>query len=189
GCHAVPDSQIFGIPCALGHSAQSWCNCAYCCRYRTLTPAWKRPSRRSRRSRDFSSLELSKRLRSPFGSASAVEVESAVTAQGTALSPRVAITSVGLGRIQRGYERYISGIFGAFQDRFDIALYKGAGSQGSGEKVPTLLGPITTAARLLPLGLAAGGAEYKTYKHDCLAFCLALLPDLLRSRIHVVHVI
>jgi glycosyltransferase involved in cell wall biosynthesis len=104
-------------------------------------------------------------------------------------SPRVTIASVGLGRIQRGYERYFKGIFEALRNDFDITLYKSAGESGSREKVPEFLRPAMAATSILPLGVVAGGAEYKTYKNDCLAFALTMLPDLLRRRVDVVHVI
>ena len=48
----------------------------------------------------------------------------------TERSPRVTIASVGLGRIQRGYERYFKGIFEALRNDFDITLYKSAGENG-----------------------------------------------------------
>jgi 1,2-diacylglycerol 3-alpha-glucosyltransferase len=116
-------------------------------------------------------------------------LENIVTSFQSAAGPRVAIASVGLGRIQRGYERYFNGIFSALRDDFDIVLYKSAGPERPGEKVPSLFGPVMTACRILPLGVIPGAAEYKSYKHDCLAFGLTLLPQLVRDRFNVVHVI
>jgi len=43
--------------------------------------------------------------------------------------------------------------------------------------------------RVLPLGAIPGGAGYRSYKHDCLAFGLTLLPQLVRDRFDIVHVI
>jgi len=107
----------------------------------------------------------------------------------TAASPRIAIASVGLGRIQRGYERYFSGIYESVRDEVDITIYKSAGPRNATEKVPALLGPAMSVLKFLPLGVVAGGAEYRAYKNDCLAFSLTLLPDLLRGAMDVVHVI
>lgn len=101
--------------------------------------------------------------------------------------PRVAIASVGLGRIQRGFERACNDIFMAVRHDLDVTLYKTAGPQNAKEKQPALFGPIMAASRLLPLGLVAGGAEYRYYKNDCLAVGIGLLPNLLRGRFDVVY--
>ena len=106
-----------------------------------------------------------------------------------AKSVRVAIASVGLGRIQRGYERYFNGIFTSLRDKVEIVLFKAGGPQSVGEKVPAWLGAATRVCRVLPLGAASGAGEYRTYKHDCLAFALTMLPHLLRNEFDVVHVI
>lgn len=105
------------------------------------------------------------------------------------MSIRVALVSVGLGRIQRGYERYFTGIFEAVRNRLDVTLYKSGGAQTERERIPAMLGPAMATLQYLPLGLVAGGAEYRAYKNDCLAFALTLLPDLLRGRFDVIHVI
>lgn len=102
--------------------------------------------------------------------------------------PKVALATIGLGRTQRGYERYFADLYGVLRDRLDITLY---GSHGRNRdirrRIPLLL-PLTTAvARALPVGSIAG--EYRTYKHDCLAFGISMLPDLLHRRYAVVHVI
>ena len=101
--------------------------------------------------------------------------------------PRVALVCVGIGRFQRGFERYFTDLFGVLRDEVDITLYKSAGATGPREKVPRMLGLLTSLARLLPLGKV--DTEYSQYKHDCLAFGLAMLPDLLGGRYEVVHVI
>jgi hypothetical protein len=103
--------------------------------------------------------------------------------------PKVALVSIGIGRTQRGYERYFGDLFAELEGELDITLYKGAGDRNVRERIPSLLGPAALAARLLPLGSVVGGAEYKYYKHDCVAYGLALLPDLVFERFNVVHVI
>lgn len=105
------------------------------------------------------------------------------------MSTRVALVSVGLGRIQRGYERYFTGILEAVRNKVDVRLYKSAGAQTEHERIPPMLGPAMSLLKYLPLGLVAGGAEYRAYKNDCLAFAVTLLPELLRGSLDVIHVI
>jgi glycosyltransferase involved in cell wall biosynthesis len=104
----------------------------------------------------------------------------------SAASPRVALISVGLGRVQRGFERYFAELFGVLGDDFDVTLYKSGGKQNAREKVPPLLRQVTSIARALPLEGFAGHAEYN---RDCLAFGLTLMPQLLRKRFDVLHCI
>lgn len=101
--------------------------------------------------------------------------------------PRVALVSIGVGRIQRGFERYFSDLFGILRERLPITLYKGGGGSAPGERIATGLRAWTTFTRRLPLKQVA--AEYREYRHDCLAYAMAMLPDLLRNRFDVVHVI
>jgi glycosyltransferase involved in cell wall biosynthesis len=103
--------------------------------------------------------------------------------------PKIALVSIGIGRTQRGYERYFGDLFAELESELDITLYKGAGDRSVRQRIPLLLGPAALAARVLPLGSVVGGAEYRFYKHDCVAYGLALLPDLMFERFDVVHVI
>ena len=102
-------------------------------------------------------------------------------------APRVALVCVGIGRFRRGFERYFTDLFGVLRDGLDVTLYKSAGETGPRERIPPMLAPLTALARESPLGTV--GTEYPKYKHDCLAFGLGLLPDLMRGRYDVVHVI
>jgi glycosyltransferase involved in cell wall biosynthesis len=104
-------------------------------------------------------------------------------------NPKVALVSIGIGKFQRGFERYFSDLFGVLRDELDITLYKSGGQSTAQERIPKLLRPLTATARPLPLGVVAQGAEYRYYKNDCLAFALALLPEILRQRFDVIHVI
>jgi glycosyltransferase involved in cell wall biosynthesis len=101
-------------------------------------------------------------------------------------NPRLALISIGIGRLQRGFERMFTELFGVLKDSFDVTLFKSGGARNSQEKVPPLLAAATTVARALPLGGHAGGA---TYKADCVAFGLSMLPELLRDRFDVIHCI
>jgi len=98
--------------------------------------------------------------------------------------PRIALVSVGLGRVQRGFERYFSDVFEVVRDELDVTLFKSGGTRSAREKVPPLLRPATAVARVLPLGRLAGRTEYH---RDCLAFGLVLLPALVRHRFDVIH--
>jgi len=100
--------------------------------------------------------------------------------------PKVALVAIGLGRVQRGFERYFTDLFHVLRDELDITLYKSRGANGAQERVPSLLQPATAIARRLPLAKAVGTREYN---RDCIAFGLTLLPDLLRKRYDVVHCI
>ena len=97
--------------------------------------------------------------------------------------PKVALVSIGVGRLQRGFERMFTELFAVLKDDFDVTLFKSGGTRSSREKVPPFLGVNTAIARALPLGGHAGGAKYKA---DCLAFGSSLLPELLRERFDVI---
>ena len=101
---------------------------------------------------------------------------------------RVALASVYLGRVQRGFERYFAELFGVLQGEIDVTLFKGDGPERAEERKPPLQGPLTAAASVLPLGRRAA-VEYKDYKRDSIAFGLGLLPDLVRNRFDVLHCI
>jgi glycosyltransferase involved in cell wall biosynthesis len=102
------------------------------------------------------------------------------------VSPKIGLISVGLGRVQRGFERMFADLFDVLKDDFDITLFKSGGTRSSREKVPPLLSSTTAIARALPIGGHAGGPKYKG---DCLAFGVSLLPELLRERFDVIHCI
>lgn len=100
--------------------------------------------------------------------------------------PKIALVAIGLGRVQRGFERYFTDLFQVLRDELDITLYKSRGANGAQESVPPLLQTATAVARRLPLAKAIGTREYN---RDCIAYGLTLLPDLLRKRYDVVHCI
>jgi glycosyltransferase involved in cell wall biosynthesis len=107
----------------------------------------------------------------------------------SAENPRVALVSVGLGRIRRGFERTISGIFDSIRNDLDVTLFRREGPCTPGECLPPLLPALSACSRLVPMHLLMKGEEYGEYKRDCLAYALALLPQLLRDRFDVMHCI
>ncbi len=100
--------------------------------------------------------------------------------------PRVALVSVGLGRVQRGFERYFTDLFETIRDEVDVTLFMSAGERAVDRRVPPLLKTTTAMARRLPLGRLAGSREYN---RDCLAFAFSMMPQLLRGRYDIVHCI
>jgi len=100
--------------------------------------------------------------------------------------PRVALVSVGIGRVQRGFERYFTELFETLRGEISMTLFRSAGGEGPDEVVPPLLRPATALARRAPLGWLAGRAEYN---RDCLAFAATMLPRLVRERYDVIHCI
>jgi glycosyltransferase involved in cell wall biosynthesis len=97
---------------------------------------------------------------------------------------RIALISVGLGRVQRGFESYMRDLCQLFQGQTHVVLFRSAGPCGPKERVPRLLPAMTRIMRSLPLGRLAGSAEYN---RDCLAFAICLLPQLLQNRFDVIH--
>lgn len=100
--------------------------------------------------------------------------------------PRVALVSVGIGRVQRGFERYFGELFELLRGEMPMTLFRSAGGEGPGEVVPPLLGAATALARRAPLDWLAGRAEYN---RDCLAFAATMLPRLVREGFDVIHAI
>lgn len=98
---------------------------------------------------------------------------------------RVALVSIGIGRFQRGFERFFTDLAEVMRDEVDLTLY--AGAPGPGRRVPGGLGALTSLAHRIPIGRVE--TEYREYKQDCLAYGLALWPELIRERFDVVHMI
>ena len=101
--------------------------------------------------------------------------------------PRVALVCLGIGRFQRGFERYFSDLFEVMQASTDITLFVSAGADGVHRRVPPGLAWLTRLAHRLPVGRV--DTEYREYKQDCLAYGVALLAVLLREQFDVVHLI
>jgi glycosyltransferase involved in cell wall biosynthesis len=101
---------------------------------------------------------------------------------------KVALVAVGLGRVQRGFERWANDLWGMFREHpgVELTLYRSRQATRERECVPGLLWPVTRLIRSLPIGAIAGAEQYK---RDCIAFALCLLPDLIRQRFDVIHVV
>jgi glycosyltransferase involved in cell wall biosynthesis len=101
----------------------------------------------------------------------------------------VALVSIGIGKVRRGYERYFSDLFEVLRDRMDITLYVGEGGDGQRVRTPGDLRLPSTIARMVPIRRVAGGSEYRGYDRECLAYALALVPRLMRGEYDIVHAI
>jgi glycosyltransferase involved in cell wall biosynthesis len=99
---------------------------------------------------------------------------------------RVALVSIGIGRVQRGFERYFTDLYHLLRDDLDVTLFKSRGQRTKQEKVPPLLWPTTHLMRRLPMGQLAGSAEYN---RDSIAYALTMLPQLRQGKFDVVHLI
>lgn len=100
-------------------------------------------------------------------------------------APRVALVSVGMGRVQRGFERYFGDLFGVVQGEAAVTLFKSAGPLSVSQRVPVGLRWVTRLVHALP-GRWWGRTPYH---RDCLAFALCLLPALRSGRFDVIHCI
>ena len=65
-------------------------------------------------------------------------------------APRVALISVGIGRVQRGFERYFSDLFDVLQGPVALTLFKSGGERSAHERVPAGLRLVTALVRRLP---------------------------------------
>ena len=100
--------------------------------------------------------------------------------------PKVALVSVGIGRVQRGFERYFGELFELLRAEVPVTLFRSAGGAGDREVVPPMLRWATAVARRAPLDWLAGRAEYN---RDCLAFAATMMPRLVREGFDVIHCI
>ena len=101
---------------------------------------------------------------------------------------RVALVCIGVGRFQRGFERYFSDLARAMQADVGLTLFVGQADPAQPwQQAPPGLGWLTRLAHRLPVGRVS--TEYREYKQDCLAYTLALLPLLRRGGFDVLHTI
>jgi glycosyltransferase involved in cell wall biosynthesis len=100
--------------------------------------------------------------------------------------PKVALVSVGIGRVQRGFERYFTELFDVLGGQLPMTLFKSAGGSTGREVVPPMLRLATALARRAPVEWLAGRTEYN---RDCLAFAAMMMPRLVRERFDVIHCI
>lgn len=100
--------------------------------------------------------------------------------------PKVALVCIGIGRVQRGFERYFGQLFDILRSELPVSLFRGAGGRRKREIVPPGLRWATPIARRAPLNWLAGKAEYN---RDCLAYAAMMLPRLVREDFDVIHCI
>jgi glycosyltransferase involved in cell wall biosynthesis len=110
----------------------------------------------------------------------------AATRRESLQGPKVALVSVGIGRVQRGFERYFGELFEVLRGDLPMSLFRSAGGAGEREIVPPMLPWATAIARRAPLDWLAGRAEYN---RDCLAFAATMMPRLVREGFDVIHCI
>lgn len=101
-------------------------------------------------------------------------------------SPRIAIVSPGVGRVQRGFERLFSDMFELMRDEFDVTLLKGGGPRRPDELVPLFIHRNSPIMRILPVHKLIGRTTYHT---ECLLFALGMLPWLRAGRFDIVNTI
>jgi len=105
---------------------------------------------------------------------------------GTDRPPRIAMACVGIGLVQRGYERLFSDLFQLMQDDFDLTLFKGGGPRRENEKVLHFTHRNGRLVKLLPVHKLFGRTPYHT---ECMTFALAMLPHLRNGAFDIVHTI
>jgi glycosyltransferase involved in cell wall biosynthesis len=104
--------------------------------------------------------------------------------------PKVALVSVGIGRVQRGFERYFAELHDVLEGEIPVTLFKSAGAGNGREIVPPMLPLATRFVRAAPLHWLERRARAHTeYYRDCLAFAVMMAPRLARERFDVIHCI
>src|SRR5262249_43415810 len=97
-------------------------------------------------------------------------------------TPRVALVSIGIGRVQRGFEKYFTDLFHVLRDEIDITLWRSGRPERAGERVPPVLATATRLAQSLPIGQARS-----SYQRDCIAYGLMMLPGIIGGDYDVIH--
>ncbi len=97
---------------------------------------------------------------------------------------KVALVCPTVGQTRRGYERFMTELFGLIRTDVDATLFKGAGEPAPGEHVVAHMKRTGMVARM-----AGKRLRYTRYRLEFATFAAALWPHLLRGRFDVVHVI
>lgn len=100
--------------------------------------------------------------------------------------PRIALVCPGIGRVQRGYERFFIDLMHALRDEMPITLFKGEGHAVVGEVVPRSLSRSGLWAKLIGPCLGPGKQAYHA---ECLTYALAIHRQLIRGGYDIVHCI
>ena len=99
---------------------------------------------------------------------------------------RIALACSGMGRVQRGYERFTEDLFNAINDRESVTLFKGDGVRTGTEKV---LWSVSRDGLLKKIFPDSPVPRLQPYYYECLTFALSFLPHLVRGRYQIVHYI
>jgi 1,2-diacylglycerol 3-alpha-glucosyltransferase len=97
---------------------------------------------------------------------------------------KVALVCPTVGQTRRGYERFITDLFGLVRSDIDITLFKGGGEPATDEVVVWHMSRTGMIARL-----AGDRAPYTRSRLEFATFAIALWPHLLRGKFDVVHFI
>ena len=101
-------------------------------------------------------------------------------------SPRIAIVSPGIGRVQRGFERMFGDLFRLMRDDFDMTLLKGGGPREPDQLVPPFIHRNSPIMSALPVHKLFGRTPYHS---ECMLFALGMLPRLRDGGFDIVHTI
>lgn len=97
---------------------------------------------------------------------------------------KVALVCPTVGQTRRGYERFMTDLFGLIRGDVDATLFKGAGEPEPGEYVVPHMKRTGFVARM-----AGNRLRYTRYRLEFASFAAALWPHLLRGKFDVVHAI
>ena len=97
---------------------------------------------------------------------------------------KVALACPTVGQTRRGYERFMTELFGLIRTEVDATLFKGGGEPRPGEVVVKHVKRTGAIARM-----SRGRLRYARYRLEFASFAAALWPHLRRGRFDVVHVI
>ncbi len=96
---------------------------------------------------------------------------------------KVALACSGIGRVRRGFERYVGDLHAVLRDTVDVTLFRGAGAASAGER------SVFNLPRDGRLARALGRWRKSAYFWESASFAAALWPRLLAGRFDLVHAI
>jgi glycosyltransferase involved in cell wall biosynthesis len=97
---------------------------------------------------------------------------------------KVALVCPTVGQTRRGYERFMTDLFGLIRTDVDATLFKGGGDPAPGEFVVPHMKRTGAVARM-----AGNRLSYTRQRLEFATFAVALWPHLLRGKFDVVHAI
>lgn len=99
---------------------------------------------------------------------------------------KIAMACAGVGRVQRGYERFFADLFRVLEHRADITLYKGGGEVSARQIIPRFVSRTGTLGRVIPLHWTIGRSRYH---FESLTFGLAVVRRCIADRVDVLHIV